>query len=572
MADGTTASKNIVRKFGDEEIEVIYRKSSSPDERPDMFPPLVSSLRVEDGILIERNIAVPMRDGTLLYADIYRPEDGRDVPAILNWAPKGKNNTFQTRAQYIGPIHPEIFGEMVSEWTMQEGMDPAYWCHYGYAVINVDSRGIGNSEGDMPYYGSADALDCYDVIEWLAQQAWCNGRVAVAGVQINGMAPWYAAAERPPHLACIAPNDGAYDIYHAMGMRGGILMAGALEFIMDRLRGRGYIEDIVAMGHKYPFMNAYWEDKIAKVENIDIPVFSTINYNMHTSQSLDAFRRMPTKRKWLRTTNTVVEWDNIYCPDQLDELKRFFDRYLKNIRNGWESTPPIRLSVYDPAGTDVVNRVEQQWPPARAQHRKLYLDAATASLSPGPVEQEASVGYESDGYGRTGFTLTIDKETELLGYGKLRLWVEAEGADDMDLYITLQLIGVDGKTLDIPGYGHPHGGMSGLLRVSHRELDTERSTESEPYPAHRRQQLLSPGEIVPVDIPLFAFGYRLHPGQKLRVIVADSLAKETDPLSVELEKIGKAKQFSAWETINRGRHIIHTGGKYDSYLLVPETI
>ena len=123
----------------------------------------------------------------------------------------------------------------------------------------------------------------------------------------------------------------------------------------------------------------------------------------------------------------------------------------------------------------------------------------------------------------------------------------------MDLFVAVQKLDQQGNLLSIPFSGQPHGGISGMLRVSHRELDEERSTPSEPYLKHRRQQLLKPNEIVPVEIPLWPLGMLWHAGQQLRVVVSDH-AQATG---------------NGWDLINRGEHMIHTGGKYDSHLLVP---
>jgi predicted acyl esterase len=86
--------KTEVRKFGDEEIEVIFRQAYSPQELPQIFTPLNPSVSVENGILIERDVAVRLRDGVTIYTDIFRPEGATNVPAILAWSSPGKNYTF----------------------------------------------------------------------------------------------------------------------------------------------------------------------------------------------------------------------------------------------------------------------------------------------------------------------------------------------------------------------------------------------------------------------------------------------------------------------------------------------
>jgi uncharacterized protein len=555
MPDMPETRKSEVRTFGDEEIEVIFRKANRPEDLPQIFKPFEPSVSVENGILIERDMAVRMRDGATIYTDIYRPEGERSVPAIVAWSSPGKNYTFQTRGG-TGGIVPE---GALSAMAKQEGPDPGYWCHYGYAVINPDPRGVAHSDGDIQFLSETDFKDCYDLIEWTAGQYWCNGKVAMHGTALSGVSAWFAAAMQPPHLACIAPWEAFYDTYRAIILRGGILDTEMLEHILSRLRGNGAVEDVVAMARQYPLMNGYWDEKRASLENIEIPMYVTANYNMFHNMGMDAFRQLPSQKKWLRV-HTSISWRDLYMPENLEDLKRFFDRYLKGIHNGWEFTPPIRLSIYDSAG-DVVNRPEAEWPPARAQHEKLYLDGENGTLSHAPVEQESTVRYTADGTGEVAFTLTFDKDTEVVGYGKLRLLVEAAGANDMDLFVSLQRFDAQGNPLMLPWYGQPHGGLSGMLRVSHRELDETRSSPSEPYLAHRRQLLLSPEEIVPVDIPLWPLGFVWHAGEQLRVVVTDQPRRSGTGAALMPAR--------SWDLVNRGEHNFHTGGKYGSYLLLP---
>jgi len=69
-----------------------------------------------------------------------------------------------------------------------------------------------------------------------------------------------------------------------------------------------------------------------------------------------------------------------------EDLRKFFDRYLRGVKNGWESTPRVRLTVLDLGGHDVVYRPEKEFPLARTQYTKLYLDAAANTLSPVPSQ------------------------------------------------------------------------------------------------------------------------------------------------------------------------------------------
>lgn len=510
--------KTVVREFGGEKFEVIYRKTKPIVESGGKFSELAPGITVEDGIRYERDVAVTMRDGTIIYTDIYRPDAGTNIPSIVAWSPYGK------RQGYLGEPTPGVPEGALSPMAKFEGPDPAYWCRNGYAIINPDARGSGNSEGDIAFWGTQEGKDGYDLIEWVAQQEWCNGKVALSGNSWLGIVQWFIAAERPPHLAAIAPWEGFDDYYRDSICNGGIPEIGFTEKIFQvflALCGPGHMEDNIAMINKYPLMNGYWEDKIAQVKKIDIPAYVVASWNpLHTHGTLDAYRRMSSPNKWLRVHNTF-EWPDYYTPENIEDLRRFFDRYLKGIQNGWEMIPRVRLSILDPGGVDQVNRPEKEFPLARTEFKKLYLNAATGTLLPNLVAQESLTSYKADdGTGQAVFTIKFDEDTELTGYMKLRLWVEADGAEDMDLFVYVDKLDQQGNPVPAMVLGNfPSPGARGLLRVSHRELDEMRSTPSEPFLTHRREQLLSPKETIPVEIGIWPMSMLWHKGQQLRVVV-----------------------------------------------------
>jgi len=172
------------------------------------------------------------------------------------------------------------------------------------------------------------------------------------------------------------------------------------------------------------------------------------------------------------------------------------------------------------------------------------------------VTEESRLSYDAK-KGRATFDMKFDEDTELTGYMKLRLWVEADGHDDMDLFIAIQKLDADGKFLPTNIIGAPHPGTVGRMRVSLRELDEETSTDFRPQHTYNNPQKLEKGEIVPVDIEIWPIGRIWHKGEQLRVEIAGHYFREDwfEPFD--------------YDTINEGKHIIHTGGKYDSYLQVP---
>lgn len=540
-----------------------WEKMSDTDKmlnKPYVFNP--RTYVAAPGIICEQDVAVEMRDGIKLYCDIFRPEaSGEDeqVPAILAWSNYGKRpNEFRT-GKDVG-YTPGVPEGAVSEMAKFEAADPAYWCPNGYAVINVDIRGIGYSEGYNDQFGIQDGQDGYDFIEWTAKQPWCNGKVAMAGSSALAISQWHIAAQQPPHLACIAPWEGMSDMYRESLYEGGIPSIRFTRFATIDAAGFNGIDDQAEMALRYPLMNAYWRNKIPDFSKIQVPAYVTAGWNhFHLRGSVMAWRLMGSKDKWLRA-HREFEWPDFYTPENMAELKLFFDRYCKGIHNGWELTPRVRIDVQDVYDELAASkRPENEFPLARTQYRKLHLDARDMTAADGLIDAEASYSYDGN-TGQAEFDYVFAEDTEITGYMKLRLWVEARGHDDMDLFVTIKKIGADGVELPVTVFGDsaPHPGAWGKMRVSHRELDPELSTDFQPIQAHERELKLSPGEIVPIDVEINPTSRLWHAGEKLRVQVAGRYIRAEhwiEPLM--------------WETDNKGEHVIHTGGQYDSYLQIP---
>ena len=175
--------------------------------------------------------------------------------------------------------------------------------------------------------------------------------------------------------------------------------------------------------------------------------------------------------------------------------------------------------------------------------------------------QEGLPGQGLDG--EAVFSHSFDKDTELTGHMKLRLWVETREADDMDLFVAIQKFDAGGNYVPFTWYAlYENGPVAlGWLRASHRALDKERSTPWQPVHPHDREEPLAAGVPVAVDIEIWPSSCIYRKGEQLRVVVKGrdiyEEAPETQPFLLHED------------TRNRGRHILHTGGEYDSHLLVP---
>ncbi|HJB73194.1 MAG TPA: CocE/NonD family hydrolase [Candidatus Barnesiella merdigallinarum] len=546
-------------------------------------------------ILLERDVPIRLRDGVTIYADVFRPVGDEACPALLAWSPYGKEIGGQMLDDV--PMRSGVPLSATSGLEKFEGPDPAYWVAHGYAIVNPDKRGAYMSEGNLLYWGHEDALDGCDVIDWIASQKWSNGKVGMTGNSWLTVSQWFIAAERPEHLAAIAPWEGFCDHYRESGTRGGIPAPEFPEMIAETFASaHGMLEDQPRMIVERPFMCDYWEDKSARVENIEIPAYVVASYtnSVHTHGSFAGFRRMASKEKWLRVHNTS-EWFDYYTPENVEDLRRFFDHYLKGIDNGWEQTPRVRLSVLNPGGTDIVGRAEEDFPLARTQYHKLYLSAADSALLTSLPADQAVSEYQSDSARHeVTYRYRMERPTEITGYMKLHLWVSAPDHDDMDLAVRVEKLSRDGQPL--PDRTGNLIAATGLMRVSMRQLDEARSTEAEPYYTFTTEQKLKPGEIVPVEIEIWPMGLYFDEGEILQLTVgayqpanaaipfgSASISVPRDGFTympgqpVEMMTVGgnatqcadPAEVVVSPATHNAGRHRIYTGGEYDSYLYVP---
>lgn len=546
-------------------------------------------------ILLERDVPIRLRDGVTIYADVFRPVGDEACPALLAWSPYGKEIGGQMLDDV--PMRSGVPLSATSGLEKFEGPDPAYWVAHGYAIVNPDKRGAYMSEGNLLYWGHEDALDGCDVIDWIASQKWSNGKVGMTGNSWLTVSQWFIAAERPEHLAAIAPWEGFCDHYRESGTRGGIPAPEFPEMIAETFASaHGMLEDQPRMIVERPFMCDYWEDKAARVENIEIPAYVVASYtnSVHTHGSFAGFRRMASKEKWLRVHNTS-EWFDYYTPENVEDLRRFFDHYLKGIDNGWEQTPRVRLSVLNPGGTDIVGRAEEDFPLARTQYHKLYLSAADSALLTSLPADQAVSEYQSDSARHeVTYRYRMERPTEITGYMKLHLWVSAPDHDDMDLVVRVEKLSRDGQPL--PDRTGNLIAATGLMRVSMRQLDEARSTEAEPYYTFTTEQKLKPGEIVPVEIEIWPMGLYFDEGEILQLTVgayqpanaaipfgSASISVPRDGFTympgqpVEMMTVGgnatqcadPAEVVVSPATHNAGRHRIYTGGEYDSYLYVP---
>lgn len=527
-------------------------------------------------IVFEKDVAVTLRDGVTTHVDVFRPVGTEPVPVIVAYSPYGKGQGSSASAMGVFGL-VGLDNGIVSGLQKFEGPDPAYWCERGYAICNPDIRGVVASEGDSVLWDRQEGEDAHDLIEWLAVQEWCTGRVAMSGTSYLAAAQWFAAAEQPPHLAAINPWEGVSDVYRDLVMRGGMPdtgFAGVLQH--SSFWGNGQKEDILAEAERYPLMGDLWEHKIPAFDRITVPAYVVASYSntLHTGGTFRAWRRMGSEQKWLRI-HASQEWPDYYDEINREDLRRFFDHFLKDADNGWEQTPTVRYALLDLEGGDRTGIPASEFPPLGTESTKYYLDGRSRTLRTEAPSDDVPVRYDTQAVpGLVSFTVGFDAETELVGYPKAHLWVEAVGADDMDLFVFVQKLDAQGTPLqeftvpnrsalihDLTEHGASilrYKGSNGRLRASMRHLDETLSTNDVPAHTFDRVEKLQPGEVVEIEIDLHPVGLAFHPGEQLRFVVSGQNLFGT-----------MMPGNRPYVPQNSGQHLIHTGGAHTSYLQLP---
>jgi uncharacterized protein len=527
---------------------------------------------MKGGIVLERDVAVPMRDGIRLMVNVFRPETGGSHPVVLSVTPYGKDNL----PDWLGMIFMRIagvrFGKLnCSGWTGFESPDPLFWTRAGYAVVQADVRGMHKSEGRAGALTLDDAQDYAELIAWSAHQPWCTGAVGLCGVSYLSMSQWRVAALQPPPpaLRAIIPWEGVTDMLRELGYQDGVpeTLFTQLWWKVRMQRGRNrrfpMAEDFLKERDTRPLDDDWWESKRARLEAIHVPALVCASWSdqgLHTRGSLIGFERLGSQQKWLYTHGRR-KWETFYSEEAQGVQQRFFDHFLKGQPNGWEATPRVRLETRR-SRCDYEVRSETTWPLTTVRYTPLFLDALAGALRPAEVKEEGRVTYRADGSKASGhacFTVRFAEETELTGTMALKLWVSTSRGDDLDLFAVVRKLDIRGREVHFFGYnGFAKDSVAkGWLRVSHRELDPSRSRVGRPWHTHKRIDLLKPDEIVPIEIEIHASSTAFEAGSTLR-------------LDLSGHDFAKYPGFRHKRSVNRGMHAIHAGGRFDSHLLIPQ--
>jgi len=499
----------------------------------------VSSLPHE--IREEEHVWIPISDGVRLAARIWRPvaSDHEPVPAVLELIPYRKRDLTAYRDSIH---HPYVAG-------------------HGYACARVDLRGSGESEGVLAdEYLEREFCDAEEILAWLVDQSWCNGRTAMMGISWGGFNALQVAARRPPSLGAIitvcSTDDRYADDVHYMG---GCLLSDNLSWASTMFAYNSCPPDPALVGERWRDMwlgrleqnrpwleewlrhqqrDQYWRhgSVCEDYESITCPVLAVSGWaDGYSNAVFRLLDRLPGERMGL-----IGPWSHKYphlgqpgpAIGFLQEMVRWWDRWLKDIDNGVMAEPMLRVWMQDSVApsTAYAERPgrwvgELEWPSSHVSTARHLLGPNRITrpdegVEPGSltIESPLSVGQfagkwcsynappdlpydqrEEDGGSLVFDSDVLPERCEILGAPVLGLELSASRPNAM-VAVRLSDVAPDGGATRV---------TYGLLNLTHRH-------------GHDAAEPLNPGKRYQVAVQLNGVAHAFAPGHRLRVALSTS--------------------------------------------------
>ena len=484
---------------------------------------------------------LPLSDGTQLSYTLTRPSATGRFPVVLKYDP------------YSAGVTSE-----------------AWWNDSGYAMLGVNFRGTGCSQGAFqPLRTDIWGKDGAHVVDWAVKQPWSDGNIGMIGYSFTGVSQLATAAFAGPALKAITPGNVFPDFYRDMIYPGGIhnaWIAGwiAIRNFLPGLGGEAFqyaASDPQCAANQaqqaapdesqtpgtalHPYFDDYWSTEPETfMKRVHIPVLGCVNWQDTTvySRPFSFYRNeLDHQTTWLVGGNGA----HVDCPNSKTRLVRFFDRYLKGDHNGWEATPHLLL-MHEVPGPSPAN--EKLGDNAGAWQSSFGnwsdLDSAIHPLAlhlrqqgrlglsaPAQTESQDSYNYPTrtantpgDFAGTSAWknptvpgstvvytTPALSRDAEFLGSGSADLWVSST-APDTDVQVTLSEVRPDGQEMFVE---------NGWLRLSDRKLDAKRSTTLRPYHPYGQADVeqLTPGQPVLARIEMLPFDHVFRAGSAIRLSI-----------------------------------------------------
>lgn len=560
---------------------------------------------------IDWDVPIAMDDGTVLRADVFRPDDDRH-PVLMTHGPYGKGLAFQEGFagmwRVIEAKYPDVPRGSSNKYQNWEAVDPDKWVPDGYACVRVDSRGAGRSPGYLDPLSARETRDFYECVEWAGTQPWSNGKVGLLGISYYAMNQWQVAALRPPHLAAICPWEGASDFYRDVSRHGGVLHTFIAEWFPQQVGSvqhgvgkRGPVNpntgdlvagpvtlppeeleanraDMAVEIRARPLDDNWYRERSPDLENISVPVLSAANWAhaLHTRGNFEGYMRAGSASKWLEV-HGLEHYAEFYTDYGVALQKRFFGHFLAGLDTGWDQQPPVWLRVRKADG-GFLDRGEQEWPLARTQWTKFYLAPGSGSLSGSPLPSPDAKPFGAAGDGLTFTTPPLAEDTEVTGPAAAKLFVSSS-TTDADIFIVLRVLDPAGHDVTFVSGLDPAGVVAtGWLRASHRKLDHERSLPYRPWHPHDETWPLVPGQPAELDVEIWPTSVVVPAGYRIAVTVLgrDFEFAGAGPwpqvYGIDMKGLGVFLHNDPADrppAVFAGRTTLHAGPESQSYVLLP---
>jgi putative CocE/NonD family hydrolase len=500
------------------------------------------------------------RDGVELRYSVLLPKGRGPFPVVVN---------------YSGYDPGAIGGYSYqhNNTAMSNAVD-AMFLEHGYAVLGVNARGTGCSEGVFDFLGAAYGMDGADLVEWAGTQSWSNGAVGMANWSWAGMSQVATASERPPHLKAIAPGmaltDPRLDSWALGGVPSPGFITGWWMFLHSRWlavrrsaeeehdqRCLAQVERNYQSGQdpkvnlptnlvRHPLRDEWLERRVIlnKAQRIEVPLLSMEAFQDEATTVRAGYYQelLDPQKLWMVQTNGNHD---LYESRQfLPTLLAFFDHFVKGVGNGFERRPHVEVwqdtvTTGSERGRDYDSGSKAGWVytrsslpvavetmdlPLAADHR-LALPGEVAASSAAdtyryPVEGPTvdvnpyapAWGEQQPGWQQGSLAYTSAPLSKpVVMYGPASADLWISSTEsDGDVQVTLTEVRPDGQELFI---------QRGWLRLSDRRQDPNRSTALRPWPCDTPAciETLVPEVPVLARVEIFKTGHSFRSGSRIRL-------------------------------------------------------
>jgi hypothetical protein len=331
-----------------------------------------------------------------------------------------------------------------------------------------------------------------------------------------------------------------------------------------------------------PLDSDWYRSRSPDWSKVTVPFLSAANwagFGLHPRGNFEAYTQAASKQKWLEChPGRHEEW--FYLDRGMAFQKRFLDHFLKGENNGWDKEAPVQIHLRKPFVDEYEKfelRKEKTWPLHDTKWTPIYLSANDTSLTWDKSSDETKTAFKALEEPLTFKSVPLERETEITGPLALKLFASSSTAD-MDLFVTFQAFSPEGREVHFQGTVDPNTPLAqGWLRASHRKLDPKQSLPYRPYHKHDELQPLKPAEIYELHVEIWPTHIILPAGFKIALQISGKDFERPLPPDVPNEA-WVARGSGPWlhnlpedrpREVFGGTTTLYTGGKYESYLLLP---